>query len=176
MHTWRKMLNHLAGGWGFNRRESQRKGLDEREWWASTLTWLRMRGFTPLHSGPSTTDILTDTHSHTQTWSPAKQISNQLSQSALIQLWKWSGIAGVSYFSVVSWKVFSSFSLACVLHLTQDHLEDADRSCADVCVSSRTLCLLQQATCTVDGVKVSWWAEGGSPRCKCKNHTRQIKH
>lgn len=141
------MLQHLAGGWGFNRREPWRRGLDEREWWASTSAWLRMRGFTPLRSGTSTTDR----HSHTHKTHIPEALPSHSAISSPRVLWyswrKWSGIAGVSYFSVVSWQVFSSSSLARVPYLTLDHLEDMNRSRADGCASSRALCLSQKPSC-----------------------------
>lgn len=82
-------------------------GLDEREWWVSTSTWLRMRGFTLSHSRTSTTDR----HTQWDTYTPETLPSYSAISSPRV-LWhswrKWSGIAGVSYFSAVSGQVFSS--------------------------------------------------------------------
>lgn len=142
-HTGKEMLQHLAEGWGFNRREPGRRGLDEREWWASTSAWLRMRGFTPSRSGISTTDRHTQWDTYTSEALPSH--SAICSPRVLWYSWrKWSGIAGVSYFSAVSWQVFSSSSPACVRCLTQDHLEDMDRSRTDGCVSNQSSVLISK--------------------------------
>lgn len=76
----RKMLLHLAQSRGFNRKQSRRRGLDERKWRASMSVWLRMRGFTSSRNGTSTTNghTLSQTHTHPN---PCQAIQ----QSALLE-------------------------------------------------------------------------------------------
>lgn len=151
------MLQHLAKGWGFNRREPWRRGLDEGEWWASTSAWLRMRIFTPSHSGTSTTDK--HTHTYNETYTP-KNPPHHSAISFPRVFWcnwrKWSGIAEVSYFSVVSWQVFSSSSPACVQCLTWDHLDYMASFNADGWFSSQSSVLIKKNVWMV-----CWDALGG---------------
>lgn len=118
---------------------------------------------------------LMDTHSvrHIHTRIPAKPFSNQLSWRALMQLEKWSGIAGVSYLSAVSWQVFSSSSLTWVQCLTRDHLVDMDRSSDDGCVNSQSTVLISQAHLWVEcrPTRPAVHCEAGSAGWECKNNT-----
>lgn len=121
----------LAEAPRFNRREPGETSADETGWWASTSARLRMRGFAPSHGGTSTTDGCTHNEKHTCAHTP-EDLPGHSAISSPRALWyswrKWSGIAGVSYFSAVNRQVFSSSSPDCVRHLTRDHLEDMDRS------------------------------------------------
>lgn len=145
-HTGKEMLQHLAEARGFNRREPARRGLDEREWWASTSAWLRMRGFTPSRSGTSTADRHTRTQWDTYTPEALPSHSAIGSPRVLWYSWrKWSGVAGVSYFSAVSWQVFSSSSPACARCLTRAHSEDMDRSSADGSVRGQSSVLISKS-------------------------------
>lgn len=161
MHTGKEILQHLARGWGFNRREPRRRGLDEREWWASTSAWLRMRGFTPLRSGTSTTVR----HTHNETRITPETLPSRSAISSPRVLWyswrKWSAIAGVSCFSAVNSQVFSSSSSACAQCLTRDHLGDMVRSSADGRVSKKGL-----------SQKPTWEWSKGPPGCLCRGPLR----
>lgn len=120
-----------------------------------------MRGFTPRRSGTPTIDrrAHNEKHAGTHRRRPARPFSNQLSQSAPIQLEKMELHSRGGLFlrgELASVFIFLGRAGACAKRLTQDHLEDTDRSSADGCVSSRSSALISENP-LVGGVTAGVW-------------------